>query len=61
MTLFTCYLKEELIPPLMDNFVRQGWKGFFKIAIALISRVEKDIVGMEIQETSSYFRDESRN
>ena len=34
--------------PFLDNFVREGWKGFFKIALALIRRVERDIVGMEI-------------
>lgn len=36
MTIFSCFLPYELLPPIFDMFITEGWKSIFRIGIALL-------------------------
>lgn len=60
MTLFACFLPYDVLPPIFDMFLMDGWKAVFKIGIALLRDMEPLLLQMDMIEMSTYFRDNVR-
>jgi hypothetical protein len=60
MTLFACFLPYEVLPPIFDMFLMDGWRAVFRIGIALLREMEKNLLQMDMVEMSTYFRDSVR-
>lgn len=62
MTIFSCSLPYELMPPIFDMFVSEGWKAVFRIGIALLKQLEPFLLAKEdMMATCEFLRDEVRN
>lgn len=48
MTLFSCFLPYELLPPIFDMFILQGWEAIFRVGISLLRMLEADLVKMDM-------------
>jgi len=44
MTLFTNFLTFNLVMPILDNFFLEGWTALYRIALAMMCFMEKDIL-----------------
>lgn len=60
MTVFACFLPFEVVKPIFDMFITEGWKAVFKIGIALLQEMEPNLIKMEMIEMCTYFRDTVR-
>ena len=40
MTIFACFLPFEVLPPIFDMFLLDGWRAVFRIGIALLKEME---------------------
>lgn len=60
MTLFACFLPYEVLPPIFDMFMMDGWKAIFRIGISLLREMEPLLLKMDMIEMSTYFRDNVR-
>ena len=60
MTIFSCFLPFELIGPIFDMFILEGWRSVFKVGIALLRQLEQTLITMDMTEMCSYFRDTVR-
>jgi len=40
MTLFACFLPYEVLPPIFDMFLMDGWTAVFRLGIALLRDME---------------------
>jgi small G protein signaling modulator 3 len=60
MTLFACFLPYEILPPIFDVFLMDGWRAIFRIGIALLKEMEFTLLKMDMAEISIYFRDSVR-
>ena len=60
MTLFACFLPYEVLPPIFDMFLMDGWRAVFRIGIALLREMEQNLLQMDMVEMSTYFRDSVR-
>lgn len=60
MTLFACFLPYDVLPPIFDMFLMDGWRAVFRIGIALLREMEKNLLQMDMVEMSTYFRDSVR-
>jgi len=56
MTIFSCFLPYELLPPIFDMFITEGWKSIFRIGVSLLKLLERDLIQKDMMETSEYFR-----
>ena len=56
MTIFACFLPYELLPPIFDMFIVEGWKAVFRIGVALMKQLEPFIVNREMTEICEFFR-----
>jgi hypothetical protein len=60
MTLFACFLPYEMLPPIFDMFLMDGWTAVFRIGIALLRDMENTLMTMDMVEMCNYFRDNVR-
>jgi hypothetical protein len=60
MTLFACFLPYEMLPPIFDMFLVEGWKAIFRIGIAVLKQLEPTLLKMEMTEMCVYFRETVR-
>ena len=56
MTIFSCFLPYDLLPPIFDMFITEGWKSIFRIGVSLLKLLERDLIQKDMMETSEYFR-----
>ena len=56
MTIFSCFLPYELLPPIFDMFITEGWKSIFRFGVSLLKLLERDLIQKDMMETSEYFR-----
>jgi Rab-GTPase-TBC domain len=61
MTIFACFLPYNLLPPIFDMFITEGWKAVFRIGIALLKQLESELVSKDMMEVSEYFRVQVRH
>jgi hypothetical protein len=60
MTLFACFLPYEVLPPIFDMFLMDGWRAVFRVGIALLRDMELNLLQMDMVDMSTYFRDSVR-
>ena len=60
MTLFACFLPYEVLAPIFDMFMMDGWKAIFRVGIALLRDMEPLLLQMDMVDMSTYFRDNVR-
>jgi len=60
MTIFSCFLPFEVLAPIFDIFIIDGWKAVFRIGIALLREMEEVLLKMDMVQMSNYFRDNVR-
>jgi hypothetical protein len=60
MTLFACFLPYEVLSPIYDMFMMDGWKAIFRIGISLLKEMEPILITMDMVDMSTYFRDNVR-
>lgn len=62
MTLFSCFLPIEILPPIFTLFLVQGWASVYRIGISLLNNfLHHKIAGMDsMVEVSQFFRDDVR-
>ena len=60
MTLFACFLPYEVLPPIFDMFLMDGWRAVFRVGIALLRDMESNLLQMDMVDMSTYFRDSVR-
>mmetsp|Transcript_26495 Transcript_26495/g.25628 ORF Transcript_26495/g.25628 Transcript_26495/m.25628 type:complete len:92 (-) Transcript_26495:783-1058(-) len=60
MTIFSCFLPFEVLAPIFDIFIIDGWKAVFRIGIALLREMEGVLLKMDMVQMSNYFRDNVR-
>jgi hypothetical protein len=60
MTIFSCFLPYELIAPIFDMFILEGWRSVFKVGIALLRQLEPALISMDMTEMCCYFRETVR-
>jgi hypothetical protein len=60
MTLFSCFLPFDVLAPIFDMFIIDGWKAVFRIGIALLKDMEHLLINMDMVQMSTYFRDNVR-
>jgi hypothetical protein len=60
MTLFACFLPYEVLPPIYDMFLMDGWRAIFRIGIALLKEMESTLLQMDMVDMCNYFRDNVR-
>jgi len=60
MTLFACFLPYEVLPPIFDMFLMDGWRAVFRVGIALLKEMEQTLLQMDMVEMCNYFRDSVR-
>ncbi len=60
MTLFACFLPYEVLPPIFDMFLMDGWRAVFRVGIALLRDMEQNLLQMDMVDMSTYFRDSVR-
>ena len=60
MTIFACWLPFDIIAPIFDMFLHEGWRAVFKIGIALLKQLEPVLLQMDMEEMAMYFRDTVR-
>jgi hypothetical protein len=60
MTLFACFLPYEVLPPIYDMFLMDGWRAVFRIGIALLKEMESPLLQMDMVDMCNYFRDNVR-
>lgn len=60
MTVFSCFLPYEQLPPIFDIFLMDGWRGIFRIGIALLREMEPAMLSMDMVDMCAYFRDNVR-
>jgi hypothetical protein len=61
MTLFSCFLPYELLPPIFDMFIQEGWKSIFRVGISLLRMLEAEMLKMDMMQLCEYFRDRVRH
>lgn len=61
MTLFSCFLPYELLPPIFDMFIEEGWRAVFRIGISLLKMLEKQLMLMDMMQICEFFRDKVRH
>ena len=61
MTLFACFFPIELVFPIFDMFLEEGWKAIFRIGIAFLQEIEPILMQMDMIEICTYFRDKVRS
>ena len=52
MTIFSCFLPFEVIAPIFDMFLNEGWRAVFKVGIALLRQLENTLLMMDMVEIS---------
>jgi hypothetical protein len=60
MTVFACFLPYEVLAPIFDMFLMDGWRAVFRIGIALLKEMENQLLKMDMVEMCNYFRDNVR-
>jgi len=60
MTLFACFLPYEVLPPIFDMFLMDGWQAIFRIGIQLLKEMEAIMLSMDMVDMCNYFRDNVR-
>ena len=60
MTIFACFLPFDVLAPIFDIFLMDGWRAVFRIGIALLREMESVLLHMDMNQMSSYFRDNVR-
>lgn len=60
MTLFACFLPYDVLAPIFDMFMMDGWKAVFRIGISLLREMEPLLLNMDMMQMSTYFRDNVR-
>ena len=60
MTIFACFLPYQVIAPIFDMFLLEGWRAVFRIGIALLKILQCEIATMDMVEMCTYFRDTVR-
>jgi hypothetical protein len=61
MTIFACFLPFEVLAPIFDMFLMDGWRAVFRIGIALLREMEPILLSMDMIDMCAYFRDNVRN
>lgn len=61
MTIFACFLPYDLLPPIFDMFIVEGWKAVFRIGVALMKQLEPLIINKEMAEICEFFRVQVRH
>jgi hypothetical protein len=56
MTIFACFLPYDLLPPIFDMFIIEGWKAVFRIGVALMKQLEPFIMNKDMTEICEFFR-----
>lgn len=57
MTVFTSFFNFEALPPVLDYFFLDGWKGIFKMAIAILKYLEYEFKSMDLMAFAKFFRE----
>jgi hypothetical protein len=60
MTIFACFLPYEVLAPIFDIFIMDGWRAVFRIGIALLREMEPVLLQMDMVLMCNYFRDNVR-
>jgi len=60
MTIFSCFLPIDVVTPIFDMFIYEGWRSVFKVGIALLRYLEQQLLEMDMTDMSSYFREKVR-
>ena len=60
MTIFSCFLPFDVLPPIYDMFIMDGWRAVFRIGISLLREMEPLLLQMDMIQMSTYFRDNVR-
>jgi len=61
MTIFACFLPYNLIVPIFDMFLMEGWRAVFRTGVALLRVLESELIQMDMVEMCQYFRDTVRS
>jgi hypothetical protein len=48
MTIFSCFLPFDVLAPIYDMFIIDGWKAVFRIGIALLKDMEHILINMDM-------------
>lgn len=60
MTIFACFLPFEVLAPIFDIFIMDGWRAVFRIGISLLREMESTLLHMDMVQMCTYFRDNVR-
>ena len=60
MTIFSCFLPFDVVTPIFDMFIFEGWRSVFKVGIALLRYLEAKLMEMDMTDMSVYFREKVR-
>lgn len=60
MTIFACFLPFDILAPIFDMFLLDGWRAVFRIGIALLREMEEQLLEMDMVDMCNYFRDNVR-
>ena len=55
MTLFACFLPYEVLPPIFDMFLLDGWQAVFRVGVQLLREMEGALLQMDLVAMSTYF------
>lgn len=60
MTIFACFLPYDVLAPIFDMFLMDGWRAVFRIGVALLKEMEPLLLNMDMVEMCNHFRDNVR-
>ena len=60
MTLYSCFLPVEVVIPIFDMFIYEGWRAVHRAGIAFLGNLEKPLMKMDMGEICCFFRDTIR-
>ena len=61
MTVFANSLPFDAIPFIFDNLLQDGWTSVYRIGIALLRKIQPELLNMDMFEITKYLRDSVRN
>lgn len=61
MTVFANSLPFDTIPFIFDNLLQDGWTSVYRIGIAILRKIQPELLQMDMFEITKYLRDSVRN
>lgn len=60
LTIFSSYLPFETLAKVWDVFLIDKWKAIFKFSLSFLTEIYRELIQMDLNTLSQYFRDHSR-